>query len=238
MVTWLQAWKSSFHNITQRHACASFSWNVGACKRERSLHLRRHWCTSFTARSIMHFHSKDLHLNLFPVNNFINKGIDLLAHATNGAADGTSVTHMTRLVPAAEHITCQSEINIRGGVGDVRHLLGWKMIMTDGWWLPSRSLYHLYVAWSLGNVSLLSSSTSPVSDSHLWVGRRWGRWAGGQEGVAQPLTRTASFGKALNSISKQCVCTCVVVCRPALWSGPGMCSVAFTCLPLLRSYFR
>lgn len=81
------------------------------------------------------------------------------------------------------------------------------MIMTDGWGLPASSLYRLNVAWSPGNPSL-SSSNSLVSDNHWWEGWRWGRRAWDKEGVAQPLTRTNTFRKALNSISKQCVCTC------------------------------
>lgn len=159
----------------------------------------------------MHFHSKDLHFNLFPVNNFINKGIDLLTHVTNGAADGTSVTHTTRHVPAAEHITCQTEINTRVGVEDARHLLGWKMIMTDGWWLAAMSLYRLCVAPSLGNVSLSRPPLTLLCPTV--VCERGDGGARGKEGLAHPLTRTNSFGKALNSISKQRTCTCVAVRR-------------------------
>lgn len=117
-------------------------------------------------------------------------------------------------------------------------LLGWKMIMTDGWCPPASSLYHLSEAWSLGNLSLSSSSNSLVTDSHLWGEDEGG---GGEHETRKEwhnlLQGRTLSGKHLTALANS-ACARVVVCRLVRGCRSGMCSLAFTCLPLLCSYFR
>lgn len=97
--------------------------------------------------------------------------------------------------------------------------------MTDSFW-------HHACSTNLGKCGRLSCpSLFLLSDSELRAG-----WMVAQEkrGVARALTDSFSERKALNSISKQCMCTCVPECMLVVWSGLG---TAFTHGPLQRSSY-
>ena len=200
---------------------------------------------TFTARSITHFHSVSLYFNLFLVKSSINKGCSnwpdtastlmaptyMTAITYRGITQGWAGKHSTKsLLAITTPVSLKSILKVGEEIVEVLGTgrPGRCLWLIAGCQVPISPMQRwLWEMWS----SFLSSSISLSSGVELGDGRGLG--AGGEGGAAHPLTRTNSCSdrKAFNNISKQCTRMCVDECM-LVWSRPGMCSLAFTCVSL------